>query len=567
MSLAGCGGSSGGGGGGSGDDSSAESYPTITKTTSDSDGKATFASTKLSGADSVELTLTAPSGEAAAGMDVYFTEAEDGFVMLVARDPDGAYQTMFLTFDIDDYASASSSVAPSIHLESGQVQDVGIELDEKIGIISLVVVAGVALVATVQGISWSNKFREVAGTIDPYRLANGDPECFSFDTLLDHFELATEAVGLIFWTATTLASAGATTTTTGLYELVLEEMADTIKDELEDMFWDEVMSLALAGAGIEKTTNICWALRLPNASGDAAMNYGKILEMRADQTCTTASDCESMSETAAQDPSALDVDGDGYTPDQGDCNDQNKKIYPGAPEICDSGVIEDCDLSADTVCNVETNGFLRDYIAEGWPDLVDGGSGDVSVVKLSGSFNDDEGEITSVRVYHNNFIDQVFDIGFSWETYLNLVPGLNTIQIIGNSGSYYGAKTMTYTKTSAIDELTVMLFWDECPNLVLYVEEPTDPVTTVSTESPIGEKGSIIVDSLGAGWGPEIYQAETAGTGTYTVYAKYAGNGSCGASGFSTVYKIRILTGYGSKVYTVTLSTVDETSSEYTIRF
>jgi len=44
---------------------------------------------------------------------------------------------------------------------------------------------------------------------------------------------------------------------------------------------------------------------------------------------------------------AQDKDKDGYTTDGGDCNDADADIYPGASEVCDDGVDNDCDDASD----------------------------------------------------------------------------------------------------------------------------------------------------------------------------------------------------------------------------
>jgi hypothetical protein len=48
----------------------------------------------------------------------------------------------------------------------------------------------------------------------------------------------------------------------------------------------------------------------------------------------------------SDDPGDLDMDGDGFTPNQGDCNDNDNTIYPGATELCD-GRDNDCDGEVD----------------------------------------------------------------------------------------------------------------------------------------------------------------------------------------------------------------------------
>lgn len=39
----------------------------------------------------------------------------------------------------------------------------------------------------------------------------------------------------------------------------------------------------------------------------------------------------------------LDLDGDFYSPNDGDCDDEDDAVFPGAPEICEDGIDQDCD--------------------------------------------------------------------------------------------------------------------------------------------------------------------------------------------------------------------------------
>lgn len=68
---------------------------------------------------------------------------------------------------------------------------------------------------------------------------------------------------------------------------------------------------------------------------DAAINPGAVT------TCDGAvfdANCDGIEDTQT-----CDVDGDGFTPFDGDCNDGDRDSYPGAPEYCGDAVNQDCD--------------------------------------------------------------------------------------------------------------------------------------------------------------------------------------------------------------------------------
>lgn len=566
--LTSCGGSSGGVSNDDDDDDTTNTFETFQKATSDSNGQVTFTTSKLTNATSTQLTLTLPNGQVGSGLTVDFSESDDQHVMFIIYDPNGNYQTTFVTADASTLSASASAMDSNLRITEVPASAT---IDNKdIGISALILIAGALLLATTTGISLADKINKVSGTIDPVRLAKGEPECFSVDNLFEYYSVATDSIGLVFWTATTLSTAGATLTTDALYEILLANITDSIKDNVKNLFWEEVVSIAFAGLNVSRDTKMCWQLYNSFTDSSGNVRYNKIFEVRPDKTCSTSADCASVT-AVTQNLNAIDNDGDGYTPNQSDCDDYDAMTYPGAFEICDSGIDYNCD-GATTTCNVTTNLFM-----DCWPIcglLSDGGSGDVSLILLQGSFvGAGSDTILEARIVLNDNAAQVLetntgegyaqgDSGFL--TYVGLKQGLNRITVAGQQGTHYGSKTYYYNNTTATPTLDIMLNWDECPNLDLYIVEPDTGV--IYSGNTTGNYGSMTYTTAG-GWGLEIYKVlNPAANQTYYYYVKHAGNGSCGASGHSANYTIRVFTPYGDTIKTGSISE-GGTSSIYEVSF
>ena len=63
-------------------------------------------------------------------------------------------------------------------------------------------------------------------------------------------------------------------------------------------------------------------------------------------------DCDGQTDEACGSP---DNDGDGYSVAQGDCNDNNKAVHPGATEVCGNSIDDDCDGQTDEACGSPDN--------------------------------------------------------------------------------------------------------------------------------------------------------------------------------------------------------------------
>ena len=59
----------------------------------------------------------------------------------------------------------------------------------------------------------------------------------------------------------------------------------------------------------------------------------------------------------------VDTDGDGVDTCGGDCDDTDPGRYPGAPEICGDGTIQDCDATVDDICPPAGTGAIVEVMA------------------------------------------------------------------------------------------------------------------------------------------------------------------------------------------------------------
>jgi len=64
---------------------------------------------------------------------------------------------------------------------------------------------------------------------------------------------------------------------------------------------------------------------------------------------TIDQDCDGSDEVCTEDPKTIDDDGDGVTEEQGDCDDTNPDINPNATETCGDGIDQDC-AGGDLAC-------------------------------------------------------------------------------------------------------------------------------------------------------------------------------------------------------------------------
>ncbi|MCK5681664.1 DUF1566 domain-containing protein, partial [bacterium] len=153
------------------------------------------------------------------------------------------------------------------------------------------------------------------------------------------------------------------------------------------------------GSGISEQTGTGFITHIFSAAG----TYVVTCTVVDDEGSTHTSDPLVIVVSGLDDPDDIDNDGDGYSENQGDCNDAEATIHPGATEICGDGIDQDCNGS-DLICPVTYTPGPYHYYLPGFASgngswtglgLSNGNSSQSTDLKVV-VYGDDGGNLASV---------------------------------------------------------------------------------------------------------------------------------------------------------------------------
>ncbi len=135
---------------------------------------------------------------------------------------------------------------------------------------------------------------------------------------------------------------------------------------------------------------------------------------------------------------SIDNDGDGFTENRGDCDDDNNSVFPGAPELCD-GLDNDCNGAVDDglTCNIPPNA-TADVVPSNGPIPLG--------VQMTGTGTDSDG---SIVLYEWDFEgDGTFDFssttsGNTSHTYTTVGAYQAVFRVTDNNGQTATAAVTT----------------------------------------------------------------------------------------------------------------------------
>jgi len=142
-----------------------------------------------------------------------------------------------------------------------------------------------------------------------------------------------------------------------------------------------------------------------------------------------------------------DADNDGYGVNQGDCNDNNVGIYPGAAEICGDGIDQDCN-SSDLICNApNTEDTVYDY-AQDNEDGMNQGNLTLFMGRISENCLNDGQDYSCLY--------QLWKWYFAHYDYMNTIYTVNKVSYENKDGKQLAIinRNISYTQTATENKST-----------------------------------------------------------------------------------------------------------------
>ena len=187
------------------------------------------------------------------------------------------------------------------------------------------------------------------------------------------------------------------------------------------------------------------AIELDTGSGYVSMGTTQFLSVPYALYADTAGNVEALQTQIDELVLLTDADNDGFSENQGDCDDTNATVYPGATEDESDGVDNDCDGEVDEALGYNATFYYFHGGAGTYPFEPSG----VLTASSATYYTYDSGNYTTTTDFGVSLADMIANSGTTQGG--NAYPVVGTFNFAGPMTGDNGATTWTYP-VSAINE-------------------------------------------------------------------------------------------------------------------